>query len=62
MTVGLIIPVAFGMVMNELVELSNIWQYLCAIAIYVFIYFLSMWFLGINVYERKMFLRLLKVS
>ena len=60
MMVGLIIPVACGILLNKYVVLSNIWQYLCAIMIYTCIYSVSMWFFGINMYERELFLKLIK--
>lgn len=59
MTVGLLIPVGSGILLNKYLVLSNIWLYLCAIAIYVCIYASSMWFFGINRYERELFLKMI---
>ena len=59
-SLGLIIPIFYGILINKYVVLSNIWQYLCAMAVYVFIYCLSMWFIGINTYERELVMKLFK--
>ncbi len=60
MALGLLIPVFCGMLLNMYVVLSNIGQYLCAIALYVCVYCVSMWFFGINTYERELFSKLIK--
>jgi O-antigen/teichoic acid export membrane protein len=52
--VGLIIPVACGVLMNMYLDISNTWLYIAAIVAYVIIYIVSMWFLGMNEYERSL--------
>ena len=54
MSLGLIIPVLFGLLMVRCFVLSNIWLYLGAIVLYIGVYGLSMWFVGINQYEKKL--------
>ena len=53
-SVGLIIPVLVGILLNKYVVLSNIWQYLGAILIYICVFGASMWLFGINTYEREL--------
>ncbi len=60
MSLGLVIPVLSGILLNKYLAHFGIWQYLFAILIYTCIYCVSMWFLGINAYERGMFLKLIK--
>ncbi len=55
LSLGLIIPVLCGIVINRYTVLSNIWVYLGCIVIYVGIYCVSMWFTGINESEKALF-------
>ncbi len=57
---GLILPVIFGTVFVKIFSISKIWELLAAIALYSCVYALSMWFLGINEYEKKLALTPLK--
>lgn len=52
--IGLIIPVLVGILINKYAVISNIWIYLVYILIYSCIYCLSMWFLGMNTYEKNL--------
>ena len=52
LSLGLIVPVLFGCVIVNHLVLSNIWVYLGAIVLYISVYGLSMYFFGINRYEK----------
>ncbi len=52
LSLGLIIPVLFGWLIVNYLVLSNIWIYLGATVLYIGVYGLSMWFWGINQYEK----------
>jgi len=52
---ALIIPVFAGLLINRFVNLYNILNFLCFGIIYVIIFCISMWFLGINQYEKDLF-------
>ena len=54
LSVGLIIPVACGTLMRAYVDFSNIGYYITSIALYILIYAVSMWFLGMNEYEKSL--------
>ena len=58
--VGLIIPVAIGIVIYKLVTITSIWQLLAWICVYAMTYCMSMFFLGMNTYERNLILKPIK--
>lgn len=60
MSLGLIIPIICGVLINLFVDTYNIWFMLLSIAGYTFVYCLSMWFLGLNKYERGLVLKPIK--
>ena len=60
MSLGLVIPTLYGVLLHRFFVLADIWQYLGAILLYVGVFGLSMWFLGMNAEERGLFLRLIK--
>lgn len=49
---GLLIPIAFGVVIVSFIDLYNIWLFIAFVVIYILIYCLSMWFIGMNDYEK----------
>lgn len=53
-SLGLILPVLFGVLMSRYFVFSGIWLYLTGIALYSLVYCLSMWFIGMNRYERSL--------
>lgn len=57
LSIGLIAPIIFGIIYNLIVPINNIWQYLFSICVYVFVYCLSMWLLGMNTYEKQLILK-----
>lgn len=59
MSVGLLVPIIFGILFSRLIAATNIWQYMCAISIYICVFCVSMWCFGINTYEREFFLKLI---
>ena len=56
-SIGLIIPIICGILINTFAELYNIWFMFLFIIIYTLIYCISMWFLGMNKYERGLILK-----
>lgn len=53
-SLGLIIPVAFGILINKFVNLYNIYLLIGGIAAYSLVYIISMWFIGMNDYEKDL--------
>lgn len=53
-SVGLIIPIAFGVSINLFFDFSNLWTLALGIIEYTGVYCISMWFLGMNSYERDL--------
>ena len=53
-SLGLIIPVFCGCLMNYFFEFDSLLQLLCGIVVYAFIYCLSMWFIGMNEFEKSL--------
>ena len=58
MSVGLVIPIAFGVAMNMLCYDTSILLYFFKIVLYVIVYVLSMWFIGMNDYEKNLLRRI----
>ena len=54
MSIGLIIPIIVGIVIQNFVNLNNIFILLLFICVYSIIYGLSMWFLGMNDGEKSL--------
>ena len=54
LAVGLIIPVICGIAIMNLFEFTSIFLLLAGIVVYTLIYAVSMWFLGMNNYEREL--------
>lgn len=59
-SLGLIIPVICGILINRYIVLYNIWLYMAGIAFYVGVTCLSMWFIGMNEYEKNLLSKPLK--
>ena len=51
---ALILPIVVGIVMNSMFDLNDIFYFLGFGAIYVIIFCLSMWFIGMNQYEKDL--------
>lgn len=49
---ALVAPVAFGVAVNALFSITHLWQLALAVVAYTAIWFVSMWFLGMNDFER----------
>jgi len=54
LSLGLIIPIAFGVVIMLFIPLSNIWIMLAMICAYALVYCGSMWLLGMNSFEKDL--------
>lgn len=52
---GIVIPIVFGIMISKYIQHSSIYKYLCFIILYVFVYIISMWYCGMNIYEKKLF-------
>lgn len=53
MSLGLIIPIIAGIIIIKTIDLYVMWKMFLFIGVYTLIYCLSMWFLGMNDYERN---------
>ena len=54
LSLGLIVPIATGVCIMFFVDLSNIWIMLAMICIYALVYCVSMWFIGMNDFEKDL--------
>ena len=54
---GLIIPVAFGVILLIFIPYTEIWQFLLLILAYCIIYAVSVWFLSMNRYEKDLIIK-----
>ena len=59
LSAGLIIPIVFGTGMNIFIKANSLIVYTIEILLYVVIYCLSMWKIGMNEYEKKLLITLL---
>ena len=57
LSLGLVIPCAFGVLIVSFCDLYSIGKLVLAIAFYVLLFCISMWLLGMNSYEKKMVLK-----
>ena len=60
MSIGMIIPIVCGILMMRFIYIQSIWGLLGCVLIYASIYTISMWFLGINQYEKNLIKKPLK--
>ncbi len=51
---GLVLPVAFGIAIKQFFDFCNVWMMLAGIVAYSSIYFVSMWFFGMDSYEKEL--------
>ncbi len=54
MSLGLIIPIIAGILITRFADLTNIYVFIGGIAVYSLIYAISMWFIGMNDYEKEL--------
>ena len=59
LSAGLIIPIIFGIGINIFIKPNSLIVYIIEILLYVVIYCLSIWKLGMNEYEKKLLMELL---
>lgn len=52
---GLIIPIIFGLTIKYFIGINNIFMFIGLGVIYVIVFILSAWFIGMNDYERNLF-------
>ncbi|MBQ8268660.1 MAG: polysaccharide biosynthesis protein [Clostridia bacterium] len=57
LSLGLVIPCVFGVVIVSCFDLYSIGKLILAIALYVLVFCISMWLFGMNNYEKKMVLK-----
>jgi len=57
---GLIVPVVFGVIITFFFDFSKLSYMLVGILLYSVVYFISMWFIGMNSYERNLIQKPLK--
>lgn len=57
MAIGLIIPIIFGFLINTYIDLRTIYQFILWGGFYVICYAASMWFCGMNQYEKDLILK-----
>lgn len=55
-SLGLVVPVVFGVIVMKFIHFNNPWIYLCYIAVYSIIYLASVYLLGMD-QEEKMFIK-----
>lgn len=60
MSIGLIVPIIVGILIICFINITSIWILLGLILIYTMIYCVSMWFLGLNDYEKELIVNPLK--
>lgn len=60
MSIALIIPIVFGIALVLLVDITSVWGLLVAIIAYALVYCASMWFIGLNDYEKGLILKPIK--
>lgn len=57
---ALIVPVVVGVLMNILIDFSNIVSFLICGIIFIVVFLISMWFIGMNPYEKELVFRLMR--
>ncbi len=60
LSLGMIVPIVFGIFIRIYISMTNIWVFLGCITLYSAVYCVSMWFLGTNASEKALFLVPLK--
>ncbi len=59
LSLGLIIPIIYGVVLNRFIEISGFFVLVLVLLSYMVVYLLSMWTVGINLRDRKLFMDLI---
>lgn len=59
-SLGLVFPVMWGMLLHACFEMQNVWSYVAGIVSYICITCLSMWFIGMNKEEKDLICKPLK--
>ena len=54
LSLGLIIPIACGVLIIMFIDLYSIWKLFLFIVLYTLVYCGSMWFIGMNQYEKEL--------
>lgn len=60
MSLGLIIPIIFGIALMLFIDITSVWLLLLNIVLYTLVYCLSMWFIGLNAYEKGLVSKTIK--
>jgi len=60
LSLGLIIPVAFGIVLNSIININGLLSLIVAIVLYTGVYCVSMWFFRMKQYEKNLVCKPLK--
>lgn len=58
-SLGLILPIIAGVLMYIFIDVFVLWKLLVCIIIYTLIYCISMWFIGMNGYERGLIVKII---
>ncbi len=61
MSIGLIVPIVFAIIIVNMVNLYNIGHLIIFICLYTIVYCISMWFTGMNKYERTLIQKPIKI-
>lgn len=59
-SLGLVIPIVLGTILTLTIEINSIWQFIICVISYSLVYCISMWFLGMNRYEKELILKPIK--
>lgn len=59
-SVGLIIPICVGIAMTLLIKINSIFLFVACVLVYTAVYCISMWFFGMNAYEKDLIRKPLK--
>lgn len=60
MSLALIVPIVFGIALILFIDITSVLSLLVAIVAYALVYFASMWFIGLNDYEKGLILKPIK--
>lgn len=57
MSIGLVPPIIFGIVITNIVDTTNILLFLCSIIVYSIVYFISVWLISMNDFEKEILIK-----
>ena len=60
MSLGLLLPLVIGYLIRTRMDLSHVSSFIVAIMLYTVVYAISMWFLGMNEFEKQLILKPIK--